>query len=55
MDVTADSTTKIVILSGGAAVSTGKAGVGGSVQVDVFLKKVRALLQMEQQMHAQSS
>ena len=42
MDVTADSTTKIVILSGGAAVSAGKAGVGGSVQVDVFLKKVRA-------------
>ena len=44
MDVTADSTTKIVILSGGAAVSAGKAGVGGSVQVDVFLKKVRALI-----------
>lgn len=44
MDVTADSTTKIVILSGGAAVSTGKAGVGGSVQVDVFLKKVKALI-----------
>ncbi len=45
MDVTADSTTKIVILSGGAAVSTGKAGVGGSVQVDVFLKKVKARIE----------
>lgn len=33
-----------MILSGGAAVSTGKAGVGGSVQVDVFLKKVKALI-----------
>ena len=44
MNVTAKDTTKIVIVSGGAAGSTSKAGAGGSVQVDVFLKTVKALI-----------
>ena len=39
MSVTANSKTVIVIVSGGAAISSGKSGVGGSVQVNVFLKK----------------
>ncbi len=42
MSVTANSKTVIVIVSGGAAISSGKSGVGGSVQVNVFLKKVLA-------------
>lgn len=44
MNVTAKDITKIVIVSGGAAGSTSKAGAGGSVQVDVFLKTVKALI-----------
>ena len=44
MKVTADDVTKILVISGGAAVSGGKAGVGGSVQVDVILKTVQALI-----------
>lgn len=44
MNVTAKDITKIVIVSGGAAGSTSKAGAGGSVQVDVFLKTVEALI-----------
>lgn len=44
MNVTAKDATKIVIASGGAAGSTSKAGAGGSVQVDVFLKTVKALI-----------
>ena len=44
MNVTAKDATKIVIVSGGAAGSTSKAGAGGSVQVDVFLKTVKALI-----------
>ena len=42
MSVTANSKTVIVIVSGGAAISSGKSGVGGSVQVNVFLKNVLA-------------
>lgn len=44
MNVTAKDATKIVIASGGAAGSTSKVGAGGSVQVDVFLKTVKALI-----------
>lgn len=45
MNVNAKDLTKIVIVSGGAAGSSSKVGAGGSVQVDVFLKTVKALIE----------
>ena len=44
IEVEAFDNTFILVVSGGAAVSTKHSGVGGSVQVNVFLKEVNALV-----------
>ena len=44
IEVKALDNTFILVVSGGAAVSTQNSGVGGSVQVNVFLKEVNAIV-----------